>query len=292
MREFPEAAGIPVLPALAALLGPFVDDVEAVAGGADKGAGAATDAAGGDGIPGRVFEVFVQPRLDLLQVEGFGPRFGQRNCFCVVRFAEEAGVAVDQCFALVAESFAGVPSPLQRGQEQVAPLGVGRREPHRGAEAGVVGFRAGQPDDGGLFSALQEKFVLVIPGKDRIQHRYRCGVAGTHPHQHGFREARRIDVLELDLLPFLCVGHDVLAQREEGFLAGSARQLVDDNFAGVLERFVERSAGVHTRGNHTFTFGDQFVQQGVQVLFGDVFLHSKTFISHREHREHRGNKNF
>ena len=64
--EFPEAAGIPVLSPFACFLGSFVNDVEAVAGRADKGAGAATDTAYGNAIPERIFKVTVQPTFDLL----------------------------------------------------------------------------------------------------------------------------------------------------------------------------------------------------------------------------------
>ena len=46
-----EGAGVPVLPPDPLLRRPFVDDVEAVAGGAEEGAGAAADAAGGDLLP-------------------------------------------------------------------------------------------------------------------------------------------------------------------------------------------------------------------------------------------------
>ena len=62
----PESAGIPAFAAFTGFLGPLVNDVETVAGGADKSAGAATDTAYGNAIPERIFKVTVQPTFDLL----------------------------------------------------------------------------------------------------------------------------------------------------------------------------------------------------------------------------------
>ena len=221
--ELPEAAGVPVFAAFAALFGSLVHNIETVAGRADKGAGSATDAACGDGVPGRILEVIIQPGLDLLQVELLYLRCGQWQCFGVIWLREEFLVIGNQGIALLAEGFAGVAASLYRGQKQVATLGFIRCQPNRGAETGVVARCASQADDGGLTASLQEKLVLVVPGKDCVQHRDGSRIAGAHTDQHCFGKTGRIDIGDSNLLPFLLVGHDVFAQREEGLFAGPAR---------------------------------------------------------------------
>ncbi len=120
--ELPETAGIPVLAPLAAFLRPLVNDVETVAGRADKGTGAAADTAGGDGVPGRVFEVLVQPGLDLFQIEFLHLRHGQGEGFAVI-WARRTGrcgcSAAAPPFPIGIRSIAAT---LQRGQEEVRPF--------------------------------------------------------------------------------------------------------------------------------------------------------------------------
>src|ERR1700687_2867244 len=67
-REFAEGAGVPVLAPGPLTLAPLVDAVEAVAGGAEEGAGAAAGATGRHFLPEGVFEVAVEPCLHFFQV--------------------------------------------------------------------------------------------------------------------------------------------------------------------------------------------------------------------------------
>jgi hypothetical protein len=66
--ELAEAAGVPAFSATAGLLGPFVIEIEAVAGRAEEGAGAAADAALGDLPPEGTLEVAGEALLDLREV--------------------------------------------------------------------------------------------------------------------------------------------------------------------------------------------------------------------------------
>ena len=162
--KLPEAAGIPAFTALTLLFSSFINDIETVAGGADKGAGTAADAAGGDGIPGRVFKMLIQPRLDLFQIELLRLRFGQRQRSGNARFGKQPRVAVDQRFPLVTVALTTVAPHHQRGEEQVAPPGFGRRNANSGTETGIVSGGAGQPDNRSFPSPLQKELILVIPG--------------------------------------------------------------------------------------------------------------------------------
>src|SRR6185369_6411941 len=94
--EFAEAAGVPVLAAGSFALSPFVVDVEAVAGRADEGAGAAPHAPLGDLLPEVALEVVLQPLPDLLQIQLLHGRLGKRNRCAAVSVGEEAFVPLHQ----------------------------------------------------------------------------------------------------------------------------------------------------------------------------------------------------
>src|SRR6185369_10878945 len=90
--ELSEAAGVPVLAAGTFPFGPFVVDVEAVAGRADEGAGAAAHTPLGDLFPEVALEVFLQPLPDLLQVELLHGRLCQGNGSAAFSLGEEVFV--------------------------------------------------------------------------------------------------------------------------------------------------------------------------------------------------------
>src|SRR6266567_5716388 len=177
-REFAEAAGVPVLAPGPLLVAPLVDDVEAVAGGAEEGAGAAAGAAGRDLLPERALEVAVEPALHFGKVDR-SPFGGGQGCqLNVSLFRKELRVGSQEFFPFFGYGLHLEPAPLQRGEEQVASPGLGGGEPDQGAEAGVVRLRAGEADDGALLPSLQKELVVVVPGEDRVEDARRRGVAG------------------------------------------------------------------------------------------------------------------
>jgi len=89
MGKLPEAAGVPAFSSFSPLLGPLIHDVETVAGRTDKGAGAAADTPGGDGVPGGILEMLFQPDLDLLQIKRLVAGGGERELRGVTRLAEQ-----------------------------------------------------------------------------------------------------------------------------------------------------------------------------------------------------------
>ena len=125
-----------------------------MAGRADEGASPAADTAGGYGIPGGVLEVLVQPGLDLLQIEFFRLRFGQRKRLGTSGLGKQSLVAVDQRFTLFRVALAGITASFQWGQEQVASPGLGRGETNCGTEACVVGLACTTADDACFCTAV------------------------------------------------------------------------------------------------------------------------------------------
>src|SRR6266567_329580 len=177
-REFAEAAGVPVLAAGPLLVAPLVDDVEAVAGGAEEGAGAAAGATGRHFFPERALEVAVQPALYFFQVHRSPLGDGGRERFKFSLFFEQLREPGQERLALRGGRLHLEPAPLQRGEEQVASPGLGGGEPDQGAEAGVVALGAGEADDGALLPSRKIKLVVVVPGEDRVEDARRRGVAG------------------------------------------------------------------------------------------------------------------
>jgi len=97
-REHGKLAGIPVLAAPAAFGRAFVHDIKAVAGRAEIGAGAATDAGQGYLGPDWMLKVLGQPRLNPGQVELLVRTFVVNRRFIAIR--KERFILVDRFFPL------------------------------------------------------------------------------------------------------------------------------------------------------------------------------------------------
>ena len=201
-RERRRLAGVPAAapgPAADPLL--LVDDVEAVAGGADAGAGAAAVAADRQLREQRVLEVRVDPvahggRVDL---EVGGDALAGGRALVVGLAAERVGldvagearlVRLEQGAPLVGRRLVDVAAGDRR-EQAVGALDVVRRRADGGAEAAVVDHGAGEVDDGGRRAAAVPELVLVVPVHDLVDDLEGGGVAGLGGQHDARRELGR-----------------------------------------------------------------------------------------------------
>jgi hypothetical protein len=185
------------------------------------------------------------------------------------------------------QAFRLVAAPGKRGEEQVAPPLLVGGVADGGAEAGVVGGGAGQPDDGGPVAALEIKLVLVVPGEDRVEDAGGGGVAGAHRKQHRVGKAADVHVLDLDPCVGALEGEDVLADREEGFLGGAPRQFAKLQLVPFAQRLVEGERPGPLGANHPGAAGDELVDELAQVLVGDGCRHMCLLKTHHRDTETR-----
>ena len=107
--KFPETAGVPAFPTFAVLFGPLIDDIETVAGGADKGTGATSDTAEGGVIPERVFKMIIQPPLDFFQIERGESGGGTGNRYDIPRLGKQYHAVTNEDLTLFTANFAQIP---------------------------------------------------------------------------------------------------------------------------------------------------------------------------------------
>ena len=184
-REHGELAGIPVLAPGATLVRTLVNDIKAVAGRAEIGAGAAPDAGQGYLGPYWMLKVLGQPGSDFCQVKLLIRAFIVNGFFVIIR--KERFILIDQVFAFVAD---GLDQVIALGcllQEDVAAFGGLRGNAHAGAEAELIALFAGHGDNNILGPALEIEFVVIVPGKDLVHNRIGNRFAGTHTEKYCFR---------------------------------------------------------------------------------------------------------
>ncbi len=260
-RERRRLAGVPAAPpgpAADPLL--LVDDVEAVAGGADARTGAAAVAARSASCEssGSSKCVSIQSRTLSASIS----RLAATRCACgralVVGLAAErvgldvAGearlVRLDQGAPLVGRRLVHVAAGDRR-EQAVGALDVVRRRADGGAEAAVVDHRAGEVDDGGRLAAAVPELVLVVPVHDLVDDLEGGGVAGLG-RQHDARSELGRDFLDLDggalLLPAaerLVLGQEVALERELRQAAGEVElvRVGEGAVVDVDQRVVERA---------------------------------------------------
>ena len=250
-------AGVPVAAAHAPAhaLG-LVDDVEAVARRADRGADAAAVAARSQARPEGVIEVVVEPlaQASVIEREVGGDAFegggtkalglraqsiagGARG-----RLDERGAMGRDEGRALVGEGLDEV-AALDRRQATVGAALRRRIEEHRAAETGAVFDAAGQAEDRGRRAACVPELVGVVPVHDVVDDRQGGRVAGSRA-EHDLRGVVGRRGGDLDLAGGPPPREQHLGRRQEELLEGEARQaLAQGELGRARDRTVLGLAG-------------------------------------------------
>ena len=191
LREHWEHAGVPVPDPDAVVPFHLVADVEAVAGGAEVGAGAAGEALLMERVPEGVLEVGIQDRLDLVGRDAGGDLcggLGRDPLFRLLGLGARgrSPEGRKELLAFGREELGQVLIP-QVGQEDVRACGVGRVSADGGAEAGRVGrVDASDRHDGGLGPLVDVVgvFVLLLV-EQHVQEGEAPGIAGADSEEQG-----------------------------------------------------------------------------------------------------------
>ncbi len=195
----------------------LVLDVEAGAGRADEGAGAAAEAAQALLLPDRGVEALRERDAEGDAVEGFLEGSGLREDGVLRHGREPILHERDERLALLREHVGRVAALRQGVQQQVAAPRVLGSRAERGAEAGLVGRGAGDRDDGRLRQPRVEELVPVVPVEEGVERPEGARLAGADAEDDRLT-GDRLGLLEHDVLAVRPVAEDLLDLGEDDAL--------------------------------------------------------------------------